>query len=204
MGVHGQRQSVRPPGRPRRPRNRGTGAPSAAGKHQSATSSADGGWAGSARTGTAGSPRWRRIRSTTVGRRWAWPRYQSLRSTARGSYIRPVGRCAGSLSATGAVYAGEPWWQCPKTDTEMEGGREYLRELVRPARAGQRVALVFVVQRGDCVAFRPADEVDPEYSCSFSELATYAPTTSGSDRSPRRWRTRRDRPCGTCRPGAGG
>ncbi|MFZ1058252.1 MAG: DNA/RNA nuclease SfsA [Candidatus Rokuibacteriota bacterium] len=61
-------------------------------------------------------------------------------------------------------------------------GRKYLRELVRPVRAGQRAALVFVVQRGDCVASRPADEVDPEYGRSCSEPTTSAPTTWGSGR----------------------
>lgn len=48
-------------------------------------------------------------------------------------------------------------------DAVTERGRKHLRELVRLARRGHRAALVFVVQRGDCAAFRPADEVDPEY-----------------------------------------
>ena len=48
-------------------------------------------------------------------------------------------------------------------DAVTERGTKHLRELIRLARAGQGAALVFVVQRGDCVAFRPADEVDPEY-----------------------------------------
>ncbi|MEK6529393.1 MAG: DNA/RNA nuclease SfsA [candidate division NC10 bacterium] len=48
-------------------------------------------------------------------------------------------------------------------DAVTERGTRHLRELIRLVRAGQRAALVFVVQRGDCAAFRPADEVDPEY-----------------------------------------
>ena len=48
-------------------------------------------------------------------------------------------------------------------DAVTERGTRHLRELIRLARAGQGAALVFVVQRGDCAAFRPADEVDPEY-----------------------------------------
>jgi sugar fermentation stimulation protein A len=34
---------------------------------------------------------------------------------------------------------------------------------MRLRRAGHRAAVVFVVQRGDYRAFRPWDEVDPEY-----------------------------------------
>ena len=48
-------------------------------------------------------------------------------------------------------------------DAVTERGTRHLRELIRLARAGQGAALVFVVQRGDCVAFRPAYEIDPEY-----------------------------------------
>ena len=48
-------------------------------------------------------------------------------------------------------------------DAVTERGTRHLRELIRLVRAGQRAALVFVVQRGDCVAFRPAYEIDPEY-----------------------------------------
>jgi len=48
-------------------------------------------------------------------------------------------------------------------DAVTERGTRHLRELVRLVRAGHSGALVFVVQRGDCSAFRPADEVDPEY-----------------------------------------
>jgi sugar fermentation stimulation protein A len=49
-------------------------------------------------------------------------------------------------------------------DAVTERGRKHLRELIRLARRGHRAALVFVVQRGDCAAFRPAYEIDPEYS----------------------------------------
>lgn len=48
-------------------------------------------------------------------------------------------------------------------DAVTERGTKHLRELIRLARAGQRAALVFVVQRGDCRAFRPAYEIDSEY-----------------------------------------
>ena len=48
-------------------------------------------------------------------------------------------------------------------DAVTERGTRHLRELIRLARRGERAALVFVVQRGDCETFRPADEIDPEY-----------------------------------------
>lgn len=40
---------------------------------------------------------------------------------------------------------------------------KHLKELMRLKRRGYRAAVVFVVQRGDCDYFRPADEIDPEY-----------------------------------------
>lgn len=48
-------------------------------------------------------------------------------------------------------------------DAISERATRHLRELIRLKRRGHRAALVFVVQRGDCAFFRPADEIDPEY-----------------------------------------
>lgn len=48
-------------------------------------------------------------------------------------------------------------------DAVTERGTKHLRELVRLVRRGRQAALVFVVQRSDCRAFRPAHEIDPEY-----------------------------------------
>ncbi len=48
-------------------------------------------------------------------------------------------------------------------DAVTKRGTKHLRELIRLRRKGERAALVFVVQRGDCDAFRPADEIDKEY-----------------------------------------
>ncbi len=48
-------------------------------------------------------------------------------------------------------------------DAVTERGTRHLRDLIRLRRKGVRSALVFVVQRGDCEAFRPADEIDPVY-----------------------------------------
>ena len=48
-------------------------------------------------------------------------------------------------------------------DAVSERGTKHLRELMRLKRRGHRAAIVFVIQRGDCEYFRPADEIDPEY-----------------------------------------
>ena len=48
-------------------------------------------------------------------------------------------------------------------DAVSERATKHLKELIRLKRKGHRAAIVFVVQRGDCHHFRPADEIDPEY-----------------------------------------
>ena len=48
-------------------------------------------------------------------------------------------------------------------DAVSERGTKHLKELMRLKRRGHRAAIVFVIQRGDCTRFRPADEIDPEY-----------------------------------------
>jgi sugar fermentation stimulation protein A len=48
-------------------------------------------------------------------------------------------------------------------DSVSERGTKHLKELMRLKRRGHRAAVVFVVQRGDCTSFRPADEIDKEY-----------------------------------------
>jgi sugar fermentation stimulation protein A len=48
-------------------------------------------------------------------------------------------------------------------DAISERATKHLRELMRLKRRGHRAAIVFVIQRGDCHTFRPADEIDPEY-----------------------------------------
>ncbi len=48
-------------------------------------------------------------------------------------------------------------------DAVSERGTKHLKELMRLKRQGHRAALVFVIQRGDCETFRPADEIDSEY-----------------------------------------
>jgi sugar fermentation stimulation protein A len=48
-------------------------------------------------------------------------------------------------------------------DAVSERGTKHLKELMRLKGQGQRAAIVFVIQRADCDAFRPADEIDAEY-----------------------------------------
>ncbi len=48
-------------------------------------------------------------------------------------------------------------------DAVSERGTKHLKELMRLRRQGHRAAIVFVIQRGDCEHFRPADEIDQEY-----------------------------------------
>lgn len=48
-------------------------------------------------------------------------------------------------------------------DAVSERATKHLKELMRLKRLGHRAAIVFVVQRGDCRYFRPADEIDKEY-----------------------------------------
>jgi sugar fermentation stimulation protein A len=48
-------------------------------------------------------------------------------------------------------------------DAVSERATKHLKELIRLKRKGHRAAIVFVIQRGDCEHFRPADEIDPEY-----------------------------------------
>ena len=48
-------------------------------------------------------------------------------------------------------------------DAVSERGTKHLKALMRLKRQGHRAAIVFVIQRGDCSTFRPADEIDSEY-----------------------------------------
>jgi len=48
-------------------------------------------------------------------------------------------------------------------DAVSERGTKHLKELIRLRRKGHRAAVAFVIQRPDCHAFRPADEIDAEY-----------------------------------------
>jgi sugar fermentation stimulation protein A len=54
-------------------------------------------------------------------------------------------------------------------DAVTERGKKHLDELIDVVRQGQRAAMVYSVQRSDCVAFTPADAIDPAYGAALRE-----------------------------------
>ncbi|MBI4082552.1 MAG: DNA/RNA nuclease SfsA [Candidatus Lambdaproteobacteria bacterium] len=48
-------------------------------------------------------------------------------------------------------------------DAVTERGAKHLRELATQVRKGARAVMLFIVQRGDCEAMTPADDIDPRY-----------------------------------------
>jgi len=48
-------------------------------------------------------------------------------------------------------------------DAVTERGRRHMETLAKLRASGARTALLFVVQRGDCTAVEPADDIDPAY-----------------------------------------
>ncbi len=50
-------------------------------------------------------------------------------------------------------------------------GRKHLLELLRAREGGCRALMFFLVQRGEATAFRPAEEIDPEYAKALSRVA---------------------------------
>jgi sugar fermentation stimulation protein A len=56
-------------------------------------------------------------------------------------------------------------------DAETERGQKHLRELMSLLQQGHSAEIFFVVQRGDCEEFRPADDIDPEYGQLLRDAA---------------------------------
>jgi sugar fermentation stimulation protein A len=56
-------------------------------------------------------------------------------------------------------------------DSITERGRRHMAELARLREAGHRAVLLFVVQRGDCERFEPADDIDPAYGRALRDAA---------------------------------
>jgi sugar fermentation stimulation protein A len=48
-------------------------------------------------------------------------------------------------------------------DSVTQRGRHHLELLTKLRHSGDRAALLFVIQRADCSAVEPADDIDPEY-----------------------------------------
>ena len=56
-------------------------------------------------------------------------------------------------------------------DSVTDRGRRHAECLAGLRRSGERAALLFVVQRGDCEVVEPADDIDPDYGAALREAA---------------------------------
>jgi sugar fermentation stimulation protein A len=56
-------------------------------------------------------------------------------------------------------------------DAVTERGQKHLRALTELAKQGAHAEIVYVVQRQNCTAFRPADEIDAEYGQLLREAS---------------------------------
>ena len=56
-------------------------------------------------------------------------------------------------------------------DAVSERARKHMGELAAQVAAGNRAAVLFVVQRGDCARFTPADDIDPAYGEALRQAA---------------------------------
>ena len=56
-------------------------------------------------------------------------------------------------------------------DSVTERGRRHAAELEALAARGDRAVLLFLVQRADCDAVAPADEIDPDYATALRQAA---------------------------------
>jgi sugar fermentation stimulation protein A len=56
-------------------------------------------------------------------------------------------------------------------DAVTERGQKHLRELIKLVKEGHTAEILFAIQRDDCVAFRAATEIDPEYAKLLAEAA---------------------------------
>ena len=56
-------------------------------------------------------------------------------------------------------------------DTVSIRAQRHVQDLMNVVKKGDAAALVFLIQRGDCTAFAPSYEKDPEYSALVAEAA---------------------------------
>ncbi len=57
-------------------------------------------------------------------------------------------------------------------DAPTERGRRHVQTLARAVEAGHRGAAVFVIQRGDAVAFTPHDQADPAFGAALRDAVS--------------------------------
>lgn len=57
-------------------------------------------------------------------------------------------------------------------DSPTARGTRHLGELADMAAAGHRAVMLYLIQRGDCAAFRLAADIDPAYAAAFDEART--------------------------------
>lgn len=56
-------------------------------------------------------------------------------------------------------------------DSVTQRGRRHVESLARLRAGGARAVLLFLVQRADCRAVEPADDIDPDYATALREAA---------------------------------
>ncbi|HHB90453.1 MAG TPA: DNA/RNA nuclease SfsA [Anaerolineae bacterium] len=79
----------------------------------------------------------------------------------------PEGVCWVETKSVTLVEAGVAYFP----DVPTARGSRHLRELLDILERGERAAVVFIIQRGDAVAFAPAAAVDPLFAQTLAQVA---------------------------------
>ena len=54
-------------------------------------------------------------------------------------------------------------------DAVTARGLKHIKELIKAAKKGYKIYILYLIQRNDCKSFKIADDIDPEYSDSLSK-----------------------------------
>ncbi|MEZ4332011.1 MAG: DNA/RNA nuclease SfsA [Myxococcota bacterium] len=87
--------------------------------------------------------------------------------TAGRAAAGPAGVCWVEVKSVTLCSAGRARFP----DAVTERGRRHLEHLAERVAAGERAALVFVVQRADAISVAPADDIDPAYGRALRAAA---------------------------------